>query len=75
MSTTVAPQVSTRWVSSGTGEKVDMGAATAPASAAPKMAATASGRLPMSTPTASPGATRAAIRARPMRRASAPRRS
>ena len=55
VSTTVARQVSTSWASSGRGENVDMGAATAPASAAPKMAATASGRLPMSTPTAVAG--------------------
>ena len=40
--------------SSGTGEKVESGTTTAPAIGAPSRAATASGRLPMSTPTRAP---------------------
>ena len=57
------------YASSGTGEKVDNGTAIAPAIGAPKIAATASGRLPMSTPTRAPLPTPAAISALATRRA------
>ena len=58
-----------RYDSSGFGEKVDSGTATAPASATPNRHATASGRFPMSTPTRVPFPTPLASNALAMRRA------
>ena len=49
--------------SSGTGENVEIGTATAPVIGAPSSAATASGRLPISTPTRAPLPSPAAMRA------------
>ena len=73
MRATVTSAWASMWASSGLGENVDIGTATAPAMAAPNRLATASGRLPMRMPTASPRATPSATRARPTRRASARR--
>ena len=58
-----------RYSSSGTGEKVESGTATAPVIGAPSSEATASGRLPISTPTRAPLPTPAAISALATRRA------
>ena len=60
MRSTCTPEWFTRYSISAGAENVDISTAVAPQSAAPKNAATASGRLPMSIPTRPPGRTPAA---------------